>query len=151
MKSIGFRCWGDKFSFVILEGSQASPTVLSNEHRKAPKGISRAEQLQWLRNEIHEILNRYEIEVAFYKAVEPISKQKDLERGQFEGVMLEAAFSHKKQIEIASRIKSQINRDTNSRKAKYVSEVLQNEHLKDLSTANFEEACLAALCGLPKN
>jgi|GEM_PF-6443365 len=36
MKSIGFRCWKDKFSYVILEGKQANPTIVTHNHLKLP-------------------------------------------------------------------------------------------------------------------
>lgn len=150
MKSIGFRCWADRISFVILEGTQEAPTIICKDHRKAPKGASRAEQLIWLRKEVHEIFDSNKVDVAFYKATENNSRKKDLDRGQFEGVLIEAAYSHKVKCEIEGRIKSQINRDTNARKAKYVGELLQTEELEELASANFEEACLASLCGLPK-
>src|SRR5687767_1822523 len=130
MKSIGFKCWGDRFSYVILEGTQETPSIIKFEHRKAPKNISRAEQLQWLRREVHEILDRNNVDCAFYKAVEPISRTKDLERGQFEGVLLEAAISHKTQLNIDSRIKVQIGKAVKSRKPRYIGEVLENKDLE---------------------
>ena len=150
MKSIGLRCWKDKFSYVILEGTQDTPVMLSNQHLKLPKSLSRPEQLTWFRREIKEIMDTNDLDIAIFKATEPISQSKDLQRGELEGVLQEAIFSHHKSTHIEGRIKIQLNSNTNARKAKYLGELLEHEAFCDLPKANYEDACVAALSGLPK-
>jgi len=41
MKSIGLRCWANKFAYVVLEGSTINPTLVGHDIRTAP-GISNA-------------------------------------------------------------------------------------------------------------
>lgn len=150
MKSIGFRCWKDKFSFVILNGEQEAPNLISHNHLKLPELGSRAEQLSWLRKEIIEIIDTNEIDTAIFKASEPISRKKDPKRGEVEGILQEAIFSHEKNINIESRIKSQLNAKTNARKAKYLGELLVLDAFKGLAKLKYEDACIAALSELPK-
>lgn len=150
MNSIGFRCWKDKYSFVIVKGTQENPVRLKENHVKLPKNISRPEQLCWFRKEIKELVDTNDIDVAIFKATEPISRSKDPARGELEGILQETIFSHPKPTTIEGRIKTQLNSKTNARKAKYLGELLEHKAFCDLSKVNYEDACVAALSGLPK-
>ena len=150
MKVIGFRCWKDKFSYVIIEGTQDNPNRLAENHLKLPKNCSRPEQLAWFRKEIKELIDINDIDYAIFKATEPISRTKDPARGELEGILQEVIYSHPKSTIVESRIKSQLNSKTNARKAKYLGELLELDAFNDLSKANYEDACIAALSGLPK-
>jgi len=150
MKSIGFRCWKDKFSFVLIEGTQDNPTKIAENHLKLPKNLSRPEQLAWFRLEIKELMDTNDISIAIFKATEPISRTKEPTRGELEGILQETIFSHPKATTVEGRIKSQLNSNTNARKAKYLGELLDIDTFKDLSKVNYEDACIAALSGLPK-
>lgn len=149
MKSIGFRCWKDKFTYVIIEGTQDNPTRLKENHLKLPKNLSRPEQLAWFRREIKELMDTNDIDIAIFKATEPISQSKDPARGELEGILQETIFSHPKPTTVEGRIKTQLNSKTKARKAKYLGELLEHEAFCDLSKSNYEDACIAALSGLP--
>ena len=151
MKSIGIRCWKDKFSYVIIEGTQDNPTRIAENHLKLPQNLSRPEQLVWFKKEIKEILDTKYIDCAIFKSTEIISRSKDPLRGELEGVLQETIFSHPKQTTVEGRIKTQLNSKTNARKAKYLGELLELEAFKDLSKSKYEDACVAALSGLPKD
>jgi hypothetical protein len=151
MKSIGIRCWKDKFSYVIIEGTQDNPTKIAENHLKLPPNLSRPEQLVWFKKEVKEILDTRDIDIAIFKATETISRSKDTLRGELEGVLQETIFSHPKSTTIEGRIKTQLNSKTNARKAKYLGELLVLDAFKDLAKSKYEDACIAALSGLPKD
>jgi len=150
MKSIGFRCWKDKFSYVIVEGTQKDPVKIIENHLKLPPSQSRPEQLAWFKREIKEILDTNYLDFAIFKATETISRSKDPKRGELEGILQETVFSHEKPTIIEGRIKSQLNSKTNSRKAKYLGELMVIDAFKGLSKLKYEDACVSALSGLPK-
>lgn len=149
MKSLGIRCWNDKFSYVILTGTQEEPEEVESNQLNLPNNRSRPQQLAWLRKEIHELLDKHEISIGCFKATEPISRSKDPKRGELEGVVQEAGISHDSQIIIEPRIKSQLNSKTNARKTKYLGELLEIEGLNHLNKTKFEDAIISALSGLP--
>lgn len=150
MKSIGFRCWKNKFSYVIVEGTQDNPVLISNHYLKLPENLSRPEQLAWFRREIKELMDTNDLDIAIFKGTEPISKSKDPQRGELEGILQESIFSHQKPTKIEGRIKTQLNSKTNARKAKYLGELMEHEAFCHLAKVNYEDACVAALSGLPK-
>src|SRR5690606_32303800 len=112
--------------------------------------LSRPEQLAWFRMEIKEIMDTNDLDIAIFKATEPISQSKDPQRGEIEGILQETIFSHEKPTKVEGRIKTQLNSKTNSKKAKYLGELLEHEAFCGLPKANYEDACIAALSGLPK-
>ncbi len=151
MKSIGIRCWKDKFSYVVLEGTQEEPTRLLENHLSLPQKLSRPEQLVWFKREIKELMDTNDIDCAIFKATETISRTKDPKRGELEGVLQETICSHPKSTTVAGKIKTQINKDTNARKAKYVGELIVSDAFDGLAKGKYEEAFIAALSGLPKD
>ena len=149
MKSIGFRSWKESFAYVVVMGTLQSPTVLKHKVVKAPGKSSRPQQLAWLRKEIHELINRHKPDRALLKIQEKNTKQKILERAEFDGVIQEACYSHSGKLEVESRLKQQIKSDTGyPGSAKYVDRFLKNLVPKVVTKADLKEACLAALCGL---
>lgn len=150
MISIGFKCWGDRFTYVVLEGTQDAPKILGYAHIKAPAKSQRPEQLSWFRKEVHEVLLKYNVDVGFFKKVEPISRNKDMNRGEFEGVLQEAAYSFEKKMEIQGVDKKKIVRISGSNNSKYLGRLFQGNILEELNTSTYQDACLVALIGLPK-
>lgn len=149
MKSMGFRCWKDRFAFVVLEGPRERPILVASKIRKAPSYSQRGEFLAWVRTSIGEVLDAYEPDTVAYKAVEGTSRTKDMERGQVEGVMQEAVSSHGMNLEARSRLKSQIKRAVGfGGPARYVNKALPAAGLAQLDTDTFRDAALAALCRL---
>lgn len=149
MSSIGFRCWADRFAYVVLVGTVSSPTLVDHGICAAPTGHSRQQILQWLRKEAFEILDRHKPEKGFFKCTEPIAKTKILHRGEFEGVLQEAGLSHACRLSIESCQKNQIKKATGfSGAAKDLSPLLSPSAISSLNKDNYREAALVALCGL---
>lgn len=149
MKTIGFRCWNNKFSYVIIEGTQDNPNIIEENHIKLPQSDNRAEQLAWFRKEIKELIDINDFEIAVFKATEPVSRKKDLQRAELEGVLQEIFFSHKKNIPVLGRIKVQLNSKTTSRKPRYLGELFEKDAFSELPKTKYQEAAIAALSGLP--
>lgn len=152
MAVIGFRCFADGFSYVVLDGSQTTPIVISNMRISFPKDLRWCGQLSWCRRQIIEILGQYEIKRAGLKAVENNARSKSLPRSEVEGVVKETLYSQLG-IECASRIKSQLKRDISGfdQPARYLERVLTSTHLDHLNNALFQDATLAAIAELPEN
>lgn len=151
MKSIGFRCWKDRFAFVVLEGTQEAPTLVAKELRRSPQNVSRPEFLAWVRRNVYEILTAHLPDAVSFRAHEPVSRMKDLHRAEVEGVLQEAAYGHSPSHLTLSRVKIQIKKDivTFDRPARYLGYALVDANLADLKSVNFEDAALVAVCGLP--
>lgn len=152
MAVIGFRCFVDGLSYVVLEGSQADPTVIANARLTFPKDLSWSAQLSWCRRQLLEILGQYEVTRAGLKAVENNARQKFLARSEIEGIVKETLYSHS-HIECGSRIKSQLKRDISGfdQPARYLERVLTATHLDHLNSGIFQDATLAAIAELPQN
>jgi len=136
----------------VLDGSQDEPEVVKSGLRKAPVGLDRPAVLQWLRREVQEILTSFEPQCAFFKATETNSRNKDMDRAQFEGVLMEAALSHRLQLSVVGRVKSQVRHDTGfERPARYVQELAEQGPAAQFTSPNERDAYLAALCGLHDN
>ncbi len=150
MIALGIRCWKDKFSFVLVSGTQKNPKLILSNHLKLPTNLSRPEQLVWFKREIKELLDTNDIDCVIFKATETISRSKDPQRGELEGVLQETVFSHPKNTTIQGRIKKQLFSKTNARKARYLGELLEMPIFTGLSKTKYEDASIAALSGLPK-
>ena len=149
MRSIGFRCWKDTIAFVVLEGTASSVQLCANEKRSFPASATSAAQLAWVRREVHEILDAQLPGVGFLKVAESIARKKDLRRSEVEGVLKEAAISHAVNLEVAPVMKRQIKAATHfGQSAQYLGNALQDMGLSELRTTAYEEAALAALCGM---
>jgi hypothetical protein len=132
MRSLGVRCAGDSFTYVVIEGDSDDPQVVENAVLKMPIG-KRSEQLAWVRSEVREIVTRTKVVSTAFKAAEGNAQTKDLARAECEGVFQEAC--HSKDLVPLRRVKSQIRTD-----------------LKFEGAASDIEAALApALAALPKN
>jgi len=103
--SLGIRCFEDRFSFVVFSGSSSSPKVVTMEELKFPASADRAEGLQWMRRQVQSMLDTHEPAHLGFKAAEsmraaPTKVRKNAEayRSELEGVLQEAAISHKSQL-----------------------------------------------------
>lgn len=150
MSVIGFRCFPDAFSFVVLGGTQQNPSIVAHGQILFPKDFSWGEKMNWLRKQIIELLGNYDISSSSLKVIEPASRQKSIERIQTEGVVLEACYSTLNR-ECTPRIKSQIRRDIQdySDAARYLDRALLTRGLDELNNTNFKDAALVALAELP--
>ena len=149
MRSLGFRCWKDRFAFVVLRGKQQSARLVAQEVRRAPTGAGRAEFLSWIRKSVREIIAKYDPDEVRYKTAEGSARNKDLARAQVEGVLQEAAYSRNRIV--TSKVKSQLRKDicAFTGQAGYVQRALPQHGLTTLDVTDYREAALAALSGLP--
>lgn len=103
--SLGVRCSDDKFSYVVFSGTSSSPTVLAMDELKFPAAASRAEGLQWMRRQVQSLLDHHKPEHLGFKAAESMRaaatkarKNAEAFRSELEGVLQEAAISHRSQL-----------------------------------------------------
>jgi hypothetical protein len=149
---IGFRCFPDGFSYVILDGTQDVPVVLVKNRCMFPQGRLWGQQLVWLRKQVVEILQANDMRSAGMKSSEPSAKQKNLFRSEVEGIVKEAFCSHTGR-ECVSRIKSQLCRDIKGfqEPARYLDRALIQRNLSELNNPTYLEATLAAIAELPSD
>jgi hypothetical protein len=150
---IGFRSFTDGFAYVILNGTQAAPSVVAKDRVVLPKNQTWAASLSWVRKQLREIIQANSPTGACIKTVEPMAKKKSIERLHIEAVIIEYLHSSK-EVDCCRRIKSQLKRDIKgfNDAARYIERVLSNsESLQELNTPQFQEATLAAVSELPGN
>lgn len=149
--AIGFRSFPDGFSFVVLDGTQAEPELISHQRLRFPKNASWGASLAWIRKQITELLHKHQVSGACIKGTEPVARKKSGERLSIEGVITEALYSIAR-VDCGTRIKSQLKRDIRdfTEAARYLDQVLQDSNdLSELNSPNFQEAALAAIAELP--
>jgi hypothetical protein len=145
MSALGLRCHNDAIAYVVLDGSRATPRVIDHGRTRMPRS-DRGEQLIWLRQEVHEMLDRFAPTHVAFKAAENVARP-DSARAEAEGVLQEAV--HARGLTALRRIKSQMRADLGfERPARYINEALVGTGLEGLP-ANRHEAALVALAGLP--
>jgi hypothetical protein len=151
MAVIGFRCWPDGFAYVVLDGTQAAPTVVAKARLKFPTDTPWSHSLAWARRQLEEILRQFPSSAAAVKTQEPAAQHKSLPRAEVEGVIKEAVFSFSA-VECTTRMKIQLRAAIRDFKepARYIERALEPRGLAELQHANFEEAGLAALSMLPQ-
>ena len=147
---IGFRSFPNGFSYVVLDGIQAEPRVVSADRFTCPTGGQWPECLSWIRRQAAELCDQFELTGACIKTIEPVAMRKSAPRLQIEAVLIEFLNSEKGLL-CTTRIKSQLKRDIEAfeEPARYLERVLEEEALQQLNHANFREACLAAIAELP--
>src|SRR5258708_2069766 len=149
MSIIGFRCFPDGFSYLVLDGTQSSPKLIAHKRLTFPKDLKWGAKLSWLRKQLIEILNEHDIHGAGIKSAETMSQNKSLPRSEVEGVTKETVYSHLGH-ECVARIKSQLKRDIAdfNGPARYLERVLTATALGHLNTPVFQDATLAAVAEL---
>ena len=148
---IGLRSFPNGFAHVVLDGTQENPKVIGAERYTCPKGTEWPENLSWIRRQIAELCDKFELSGACIKTIEPMALKKSKERIQIEAVLMEYLHTEKN-MTCTTRIKSQLKRDIRAfeEPARYLDRVLEkDEHLKEMGHPNFQEACLAAIAELP--
>jgi len=150
MPVIGFRCFPDAFSYVVMDGTQKFPKTVAKERLDFPADASRGQKLVWLRKQVFELLEKHKVGTAAMKTTEPNAKQKSIPRAEAEGVVREAVYA-KIREECISRIKVQLAKHIRgfSEKPRYLHKILAARRLEELNTAKYEEAALVAISILP--
>jgi Holliday junction resolvasome RuvABC endonuclease subunit len=142
--AVGFRCFDDAISVVVLSGETGAPQVDESYHCKL-QGGDRGEQLVYLRKEVHEVLQRAHPTLVMYKSVEG-NAQASRRRLEAEGVLQEAVAS--KGIAVRSQTKGQLKSAIGwTGMAKDVLDALSTRGL-NATPVNQKEAALAALAAL---
>ena len=143
---LGIRCWPDKFSFVVLEGSSSKPVLVECDVRRFPTDLSKPGFLNWISHELKNILGRRPIKGAAYKAIESTARKnsKLMLRAEVEGV-IQAVLYESGCREVEGLTKRQLKSalgfgDT----ADKICNALQDSPLADLFGRDTEEAALAA-------
>lgn len=151
MSVIGFRCFTDGFSFVVLQGTQQEPQVIENNRFSFPRDKSWCGKLAWLRMQVMELLRQHDITSAGIKNQEPFAPRKSLDRSEVEGIIKETVYSVVG-CDCNGRIKSQLKRDIEgfTRSARYLGEVLVSRGLEELDNDTYRDAALSAIAELPR-
>ncbi len=151
MTAIGFRCFNDKFSFVVLAGDQNDPKLVCHDTCALPSGVCWAGKLAWVRQRVQELVRAHAVTRGALKRAEPLARKAYPLRSEIEGVVKEAIYDATR-VDCLARIKSQLKRDISgfSEPVKYVARALSDKGLADIKAPAYQEAALAALCELPE-
>ena len=147
MQVIGFRCFTDGFSFVVLDGTQEAPQLIAYKKLRFPVDFLGSKKLAWLRKEIVGIFDQYQITSAGIKIAEVLRRTQP--RSEAEGVVQESVYS-KIGRECTTRIKSQLRRDISgfTEPARYLEQVLITRGLNTLNNEEYRDAALVAIAEL---
>jgi hypothetical protein len=149
---IGFRADPDGFVYVLLDGSQEHPTLVSHDRLELPAKCSWPGALSWVRKQVDEIVEAHAPDHACIKTIEPIAKTKSTQRIQIEAVIQEYLYTRRK-IKCSCANKSQIKRAIPSftEPARYLERLVEmHESMAPLNTPLLHEAAAAALSLLPE-
>jgi hypothetical protein len=150
MRAIGFRCWGDKIAWVVLNGTVNAPRLIAHGHANVPANSARAQQLAWLRREVANVARSHQVGRAYYRDVEGMSRgAATAPRYECHGVLQEAWFSERPTLPLEKRVMNQIKRDTGlTGGSEQIGDlVFDHEELCALP-AVYRDAIAVALCGL---
>ncbi len=151
MKYIGLRCWPDKFAYVVLQGTLATPVPIDSGTVTIPDDTDRPAFLNWISSEVRTIVKRHTPTSCSYKAIEPAARKNSslLRRAQVEGVV--QAVVHELGCKlITSHTKQQIKaRIGFEGSAKEVAQALDGSSLEEFGGTDYEESALAAWASLP--
>jgi hypothetical protein len=143
---LGVRCWPDKFSFVVLDGSAVNPELIEHDVRRFPADLTRAGFLSWISSEVKGILSRRRISVAAYKQIEPNARKNSslMRRAEVEGV-IQAVLYESGCRDVSGLTKRQLKSALDfPDAASDVSDALLTSPLQELYGLDAEEAALAA-------
>lgn len=149
---IGFRSQTDGFVYVVLDGTQTSPTCICKGNCHLPVGISWAEALAWVRRQVDEVFNSYQITRACIKTIEHNARKKSTERVQIEAILIEYMFSARSiicEVRVKTQIKSAI--PSFREPARYLDRLVAcHNGLGELNTPVYQDATIAAISILPR-
>jgi len=89
IRAIGFRCTPHKVFYCIIENSGSSIKILNIDYLTLPNCLIIPEQLKYLRNNILDILNEYQISFGGIRITESFSRTLSRNRLYLEGVIQE--------------------------------------------------------------
>jgi hypothetical protein len=117
-----------------------------------PVGISWAEALAWVRRQVDEVFNSYQITRACIKTIEHNARKKSTERVQIEAILIEYMFSARSiicEVRVKTQIKSAI--PSFREPARYLDRLVAcHNGLGELNTPVYQDATIAAISILPR-
>jgi len=88
MKTIGIRVQPSEVTFVVFDAAENA--LVNVETIKIPKALAVPDALKYVRNNILDVLNEYDVECGGLRVTESNSQQKNIRRIELEGVIQEA-------------------------------------------------------------
>lgn len=146
---MGFRCWADRFAYVVLDGNPEDPSLIASDHILLPVNHERAAQLSEFRKDLFDVLTQYEVGSVCFRSQEPIAKKKSLPRSELEGILQETCYSHMPRVIVAGRTVKQLKSILSYKgQANKIFELSGGPKFSHLAKTNFSEAVVAALAAL---
>jgi len=100
MVSIGVRCGSSEVYYIIIEGSIDEPNDLSHNKLKHPANLQMHEALAWYREQLHALLNEFNVQCCGLRTSEPIAKSMGasaregaIKRNYLDSIVMEAVAS----------------------------------------------------------
>jgi hypothetical protein len=93
MRAIGFRASPSDARCAVVEGSSASPTIISIDRLRPPAAYDWPKTLTWYREQCQNIIAQFEIGTAMIRTAEPLAMSRGnspAKRANIEGVLMEA-------------------------------------------------------------
>jgi len=59
---LGLRCSPSEFSFIVIQGTQKTHSLVASGRIRYPSGYNHCELLRWLYNEVKGLIIKYKIE-----------------------------------------------------------------------------------------
>ena len=78
MRYLGFRCWPDRFAYVVLEGAINKPKPITSGRVDIPADNDRPAFLNWISREVKTILARHTPVGCSYKSIEPLARKNSI-------------------------------------------------------------------------
>ena len=149
MPYLGFRCWPDHFTYVVIDGTIGKPKSITSGRIEIPADSDRPAFLSWISREVKTLLTRHNPARC---SIEPLARKNSdlLRRAQVEGVVQAVAHEFGCKL-IGSYTKQQLKAKIGfSGTAKDVANALDDSPLQEFYGTTFEEAALAAWASLPE-
>ena len=126
LKVLGVRCSHNDYSFIILDGSKASPVLADKKHVTFPKNYKPPKRLKWFLQEVEGFIGGKDITVVSIKGTEPMaSKRSNLYAERVENESMVYLAAENKGIKcVLKKIKCTIAKDLGQKgRAKYIKAV----------------------------
>jgi len=152
MKVLGVRCSNRDYSAVVLSGMKPSPGIDDSRTVRYPAGYSKPQSLEWLLQEIHELIDSHSVGKIAIKADEGRQRSKAHEdRVEHEAIVTLAGALYGP-IPVFKKRKSTIAKDLGLKgQAHYLQTQLDTSAIPDYDglSVNLQDAILTAWSELP--
>lgn len=146
---MGVRCWGDRYTYVVVSGTAENPVLVASKHVRLPVNGTRPKQLSEFRQDVYDILTQHHVTSVCFRSQETISPKKSIVRAELEGVLQETCFSHKPSVSIIGRTVKQLKSVLHfAGQADKVVQLSNRPEFSSLAKTNCADAIVAALSAL---